>query len=156
MKAPLIVFVLFFSQALLAVEFDYSTFIKRCGWGTVWGAGLGLVSLAFENHPYDHFNNVTKGASLGLYGGMIYGMTNRLPWSDDADPRPIWKIWDDFGIKGSQMIGYWTDNCPVKTSNDKVLATVYKKNAAVLISIASCISANAITGSSLINAALAA
>ena len=35
------------------------------------------------------------------------------------------------------MIGYWSENCPVKTSNDKVLATVYKKNGSALVSIAS-------------------
>ena len=31
--------------------------------------------------------------------GMLFGMTTRLPWSSDkvkADPRPIWKIMDDF------------------------------------------------------------
>ena len=69
--------------------------------------------------------------------GMIYGMTNRMPWSDNADPRPIWKVWDDFGMKGSSMIGYWSENCPVRTNNDKVIATVYKKNGAALIAIAS-------------------
>jgi len=35
------------------------------------------------------------------------------------------------------MIGYWSENCPVKTNNDKVIATVYKKNGTALISIAS-------------------
>jgi len=69
--------------------------------------------------------------------GMIYGMTNRMPWSDNADPRPIWKVWDEFGIQGSEMIGYWSGNCPVKTDNNKVLATVYKKKGAALISVAS-------------------
>jgi hypothetical protein len=69
--------------------------------------------------------------------GMVYGMTNRLPWSDGADPRPIWKVWDDFGMKGTKMIGYWVDNNPVKTDNDKVLATIYKKQGAVLVSIGS-------------------
>jgi hypothetical protein len=60
-----------------------------------------------------------------------------MPWSDKADPRPIWKIWDNFGIKDSEMIGYWSENCPVKTTNNKVLATVYKKKGSALISIAS-------------------
>jgi hypothetical protein len=69
--------------------------------------------------------------------GMVYGMTNRMPWSDNADPRPIWQIWDLFGMKGSQMIGYWSDNCPVKTSDPKVLATVYKKNKSAMVSLAS-------------------
>jgi hypothetical protein len=35
------------------------------------------------------------------------------------------------------MIGYWSTNCPVTTSNEKVLATVYKKKGSVLVSIAS-------------------
>ena len=35
------------------------------------------------------------------------------------------------------MIGYWSSSCPVKTDNEKVLATVYAKTDKVLISIAS-------------------
>ena len=68
---------------------------------------------------------------------MIYGMTNRMPWSDNAGPRAIWKAWDDFGMQGTKMIGYRSSNCPVKTTSDKVLATVYKKDKAAMISIAS-------------------
>ncbi|WP_264551624.1 glycoside hydrolase domain-containing protein [Flavobacterium sp. N2038] len=100
-----------------------------------------------KNQP-DFFLTEVSGIPFGLMGemlqdggnpwrGMVYGMTNRLPWSDNADPRQIWKLWDSFGIKGSEMIGYWSENCPVKTTNDKVLATVYKKNGTALISIAS-------------------
>jgi hypothetical protein len=102
----------------------------------------------YEKNNADFFLTEVSGIPFGLMGemlqdggnpwrGMIYGMTNRMPWSHNADPRPIWKIWNDFGIKGSEMIGYWSENCPVKTSNDKVLATVYKKNGTALIAIAS-------------------
>jgi hypothetical protein len=102
----------------------------------------------YEKNKPDFFLTEVSGIPFGLMGemlqdggnawrGMIYGMTNRMPWSDNADPRPIWKLWDDFGIKGSDMIGYWSENCPVKTSNEKVLATVYKKNGKALVSIAS-------------------
>jgi len=69
--------------------------------------------------------------------GMIYGMTNRMPWSDNADPRPIWKVWDNFGMKGTKMVGYWVETNPVKTNNPEVLATIYKKPGKVLVSIAS-------------------
>jgi hypothetical protein len=69
--------------------------------------------------------------------GMVYGMTNRMPWSDNADPRPIWKVWDDFGIKGSSMIGYWVDDNPIKTDNAKVPVTIYKKENKVLVALAS-------------------
>jgi len=102
----------------------------------------------YEKNKPDFFLTEVSGIPFGLMGemlqdggnawrGMIYGMTNRMPWSENADPRPIWKIWDEFGIKGSEMIGYWSETCPVKTNNDKVLATVYKKNGSALISIAS-------------------
>lgn len=102
----------------------------------------------YEKNKPDFFLTEVSGIPFGLMGemlqgggnpwrGMIYGMTNRMPWSDNADPRPIWKLWDDFGIKGSDMIGYWSEKCPVKTNNDKVLATVYKKNGTALISVAS-------------------
>ncbi len=102
----------------------------------------------YEKNKPDFFLTEVSGIPFGLMGemlqdggnawrGMIYGMTNRMPWSENADPRPIWKVWDEFGIKESEMIGYWSENCPVKTNNENVLATVYKKDGSVLISIAS-------------------
>lgn len=102
----------------------------------------------YNNNPADFFLTEVSGIPFGLMGemlqdggnawrGMVFGMTNRMPWSDNADPRPIWKVWDDFGMQGTKMIGYWSDNCPVKTNDDKVLATVYKKDKAALISVAS-------------------
>ncbi|MEO6253805.1 MAG: glycoside hydrolase domain-containing protein [Ferruginibacter sp.] len=102
----------------------------------------------YEKNGPDFFMTEVSGIPFGLMGemlehggnpwrGMIYGMTNRYPWSEEADPRPIWKFWDEFDMKGTEMIGYWSSNCPVKTSNEKVLATVYKKNGIALIAIAS-------------------
>ncbi|WCT11431.1 glycoside hydrolase domain-containing protein [Mucilaginibacter jinjuensis] len=102
----------------------------------------------YEKNDADFFLTEVSGIPFGLMGemlqgggnpwrGMIFGMTNRMPWSDNADPRPIWKAWDDFGMQGTKMIGYWVDSNPVKTSDNKVLATVYKKNNKAMISIAS-------------------
>ncbi len=67
--------------------------------------------------------------------GMIYGMTNRLPWA--GDPRPVWKIWDAFGMAGSDMVGYWSPACPVQTGHPDVKATVYRKPGSALIAVAS-------------------
>src|SRR6218665_493464 len=102
----------------------------------------------YEKNSPDFYLTEVSGIPFGLMGemlqdggnawcGLIYGMTNRMPWSDNADPRPIWKIWDEFGMEGSEMIGYWVDDNPVRTDNDKVLATVYKKKGKVMIAIAS-------------------
>ena len=102
----------------------------------------------YEKNSPDFFLTEVSGIPFGLMGemlqgggnpwrGMVYGMTNRMPWSDNADPRPIWKVWDDFGMQGTKMIGYWVENNPVKTNNPDVLATIYKKPGKVLVSIAS-------------------
>jgi hypothetical protein len=102
----------------------------------------------YEKSDPDFFLTEVSGIPFGLMGemlqdggnkwrGMVYGMTNRMPWSDGADPRPIWKAWDDFGMKGTKMIGYWVDDNPIKTDKAKVLATVYQKTGAVMVSIAS-------------------
>jgi hypothetical protein len=67
--------------------------------------------------------------------GMVYGMTNRLPWA--GDPSPIWKTWDRFGMQGSRMIGYWVPDSPVRTGRDDVLATVYVRDGRALVALAS-------------------
>lgn len=101
----------------------------------------------YENNSPDFFLTEVSGIPFGLMGemlekggnpwrGMVYGMTNRMPY-DGNDPSHVWKVWDDFGMRGSKMIGYWSDNCPVTTGNKNVLATVYKKNRSALVSIAS-------------------
>ncbi len=102
----------------------------------------------YEKNDPDFFLTEVSGIPFGLMGemlegggnpwrGMIYGMTNRYPWTTEADPRFLWKAWDDFGIKGSEMIGYWSPRCPVKTDNPRVLATVYKKAGRTLVALAS-------------------
>ena len=84
--------------------------------------------------PYGIMGEMLQGGG-NPWRGMIFGMTSRLPWA--GDPRALWKIWDDFGIQDSRMVGYWSPSCPVKTDNPDVLATAYVKKDTVLISIAS-------------------
>lgn len=101
----------------------------------------------YEKESPDFYLTEVSGIPFGLMGemlqdggnpwrGMVYGMTNRMPYQKQK-PDAIWKLWDDFGIKGSEMIGYWVKDSPVKTNNEKILATVYKKDVKVLVSIGS-------------------
>jgi len=87
-----------------------------------------------------------SGIHFGLFGemlqdngnpwrGMIYGMTAR--YYSGADPKAIWKVWDDFGIQTARMMGYWSPSCPVRTNHRDIRATVYVKKDKALISIAS-------------------
>jgi len=66
---------------------------------------------------------------------MIFGETARLGWS--GDPRPLWKLWDDFGMAGSDLIGFWDRACPVKSGNANLPVTVSRKPGKTLVAIAS-------------------
>jgi hypothetical protein len=98
------------------------------------------------NTPPDYWLVEISGIPFGVMGemlenggnpwrGMIYGMTGRLPYM--ADPRPIWKLWDEFNMQGSRMIGYWAPDCPVRSDQRSVLVTVYRKPKKALLSLAS-------------------
>lgn len=102
----------------------------------------------YENNSPDFFLTEVSGIPFGLMGemlqsggnqwrGLLYGMTSRLLWDDSRDPRPIWKVWDKFGMQGSKMIGYWVKNNPVQTDNPNVPVTIYKKAGNTLVALAS-------------------
>jgi hypothetical protein len=103
------------------------------------------------NTPADYWLVEISGIPFGLMGemlqgggnpwrGMVFGMTNRWGWNGGrgvCDPRPIWKLWDEFGMEGSRMIGYWAPACPVTADRKDVLATVYRKPDKALVAVAS-------------------
>src|SRR5699024_8606327 len=58
------------------------------------------------------------------------------PWS--GDPKPLWKLWDAFGIQKARMIPYWSPRAPIESGNDKVKATSYvRKGERTLLILAS-------------------
>jgi hypothetical protein len=98
------------------------------------------------DQPPDYWLTEVSGLPFGRMGemlekggnpwrGMLFGMTSRLPWA--GDPRPLWKLWDDFGMVGSRMIGFWVPNGPVRTDRADVLATSYVRPGRALIAIGS-------------------
>lgn len=91
----------------------------------------------------------SSGIPFGLMGdmlyrggnkwlGMQYGMTVRHPWMTEGvvcDPRPVWKLWDEFGIADARMTGFWEPEVPVKADRDEVKVTVYQNADKVLLSL---------------------
>ncbi len=99
----------------------------------------------YDSKP-DFWITEVSGVPFGLMGemlqqpnnpwrGMLYGMTARLPWA--GDPTPMWKFWDEFGMVDTEMYGYWSPNCPVKTGRQDILATAYIKDGKTLAAVAS-------------------
>jgi hypothetical protein len=96
--------------------------------------------------PPDFYLIEMSGLPFGLSGellqdpnpwrGMLFGLTARAFYTS-VDPAPIWRLWDEFGIQDSEMLGYWNSACPIKTGEENVPATVYRKPGKSLIAIAS-------------------
>ncbi|MDR2774980.1 MAG: DUF6067 family protein, partial [Tannerella sp.] len=103
--------------------------------------GEGFV----DNNTLDFWLVEMSGIPFGLTGemldarnifrGMIFGMLPRLPWNN-RNSIPMWKLWDEFGMKDARMLGYWDTRSPVKTSNDNLPATVYINGDKALVVIA--------------------
>lgn len=98
------------------------------------------------NAPPEYWLTEVSGIPFGLMGemlqdggnpwrGMLYGMTSRLPWA--GDPRPLWQVWDEFGIADAGMLGYWVPDAPVQTGRTDVLATTYLRDDGALVAIGS-------------------
>jgi len=70
--------------------------------------------------------------------GMLFGMTVRHPWTTEGvtcDPRPVWKIWDDFNIETAKMVGFWDEEMVAVTSDPGVKVTAYIKDGETLLSV---------------------
>ncbi|MEA3221742.1 MAG: hypothetical protein U9P49_01070 [Thermodesulfobacteriota bacterium] len=48
-------------------------------WGLCIGALVGTATLAFVDHPSDHLDRIAQGASVGVIGGMCFGLYEISP-----------------------------------------------------------------------------
>ena len=80
MKKYFLIFGVLISTQVRA-EIDMKLFLKHCAYGTVFGALAGTVSLVAVDKPSDHLNNISRGASLGLYSGIIYSLVTESHYS---------------------------------------------------------------------------
>jgi hypothetical protein len=97
------------------------------------------------NRMPDHWLIEISGIPYGVTGqmlneggnpwrGMVYGITNRLPWA--GNPAELWKFWDVNDIQSMRMIGYWDSRSPLKSDNDTVKATLYAGAKRSIIAVA--------------------
>ncbi|MGY3039006.1 hypothetical protein ACVWWQ_000593 [Rhodanobacter sp. TND4EL1] len=105
-------------------EFDYEKTSPSYWLTEISGIPYGLMGEMLQNDG-------------NPWRGMLFGMTSRLGWSKGSDPRPLWKLWDGFGIEQADMVGWWVHDAPVKTGRDDVLATSYVRHGKTLIALAS-------------------
>ena len=125
----------FINSAMLYME--HFPFVSRLWFGEYFEYDL----------EEDYWLTEVSGLPFGLMGemlqdgghpyrGMLYGMTARK--YGGSDPRPVWKLINDFGVAESRMLGYWLPDPPVRTGNPRVLATTYlRPDGALLLALGS-------------------
>lgn len=89
--------------------------------------------VTFSGIPFGQMSEMLQDGG-NRFLGMVYGTTGRHSYSQYS-PAPVWDLWKSFGIEDAQMLGYWDEACPVRTSDPEVKATAYVKPDKVLISI---------------------
>lgn len=88
-------------------------FMLSATYGALAGALVGGASLAFSDRPGDNLNKVARGASLGLYAGIllglyvVYGSRGGSSYDDDAalytEPKLlIAPVVTDRGLEGAE------------------------------------------------------
>jgi len=61
------------------------------------------------------------------YRGLLFGMTNRFGWeTNESSPFAVWKIFDDYKLGESELIGWWDDRNEVTLSDGNVRASEYR------------------------------
>ena len=63
-------------------------FVTSIIYGTLAGTLVGAATLAFTSNPGDNLNNVARGASYGMYAGILLGVlaSSGAPDSSPGDP----------------------------------------------------------------------
>ena len=120
---------------------DFMPYIDRLWFGESWN---------YDALSADQWLAQVSGIPFGLMGemlnsggnpwlGTVFGMTQRWGWTTNGvlcDPRPVWKIWDQFGgLQNATMKGWWQNDAPITTSDPEVKATAFIKNGQTLVAL---------------------
>lgn len=87
-------------------------FVLSCSYGVLAGTLVGAATLAFSDKPGDNLNKIARGASLGLYAGIVLGlyvMYGGPSESDEEEPIVMLEpprlivapVIDETGLKGA-------------------------------------------------------
>ena len=103
----------------------------------------------FENTSPEYWLVEMTGIPFGLTGemlgpgggnpwkGMTFGMSCRMGWQQGGDPTALWKAWDEMGLTGANMKGWWESDCGVSTGRENVKATLFENGSRRFIAVAS-------------------
>jgi hypothetical protein len=110
-------------RAVAAAGKEFTTSVI---YGTLAGTLVGAATLAFTANPGDNINNVARGASYGLYAGILlgayvtYGMDDKEKEEEidgEQGPTP--------NQEGQPADGQQDEQSLRKSKSDKAIITLY-------------------------------
>lgn len=98
----------------LALADPAKDFVMSCTYGVLAGTLVGTATLAFSDKPGDNLNRIARGASIGLYSGILLGLyvLNASGGGADEEPIPanvqmprlqVYPIVSDRGVEGGAV-----------------------------------------------------
>lgn len=93
-KLIIILFLGFFVRSQEALADPAKDFVMSCTYGVLAGTLVGTATLAFADKPGDNLNRIARGASIGLYAGILLGLyvvnlSNSPPPEEDTPPANV-------------------------------------------------------------------
>jgi len=74
-------------------------FLMSCTYGVLAGTLVGAATLAFTNKPGDNLNKIARGASIGLYTGIVLGLYVSYGLSDSPAVETPMPEEDEYGFQ---------------------------------------------------------
>lgn len=115
---------------------DYMAFVDRLWFGESFRYNKMSPDrwlITFSGIPFGPMAEMLQdGGNRWL--GAVFGATGRHSYTD-VSPVPVWRLWKEFGIEESQMIGWWDEDCAVTTSDAQVKATAFVRRGRVLVAV---------------------
>lgn len=116
---------------------EHLPYVDRLWFGEYfdYDSGPGYWLTELSGIPFGVMGEMLEGGG-NPWRGMLFGMTNRLPWS--GNPRPLWQLFDTLALDRASMQGWWDPGTPVRTGRADVLATSYvRRGGTSLVAVAS-------------------
>lgn len=101
-------------------------FLMSVTYGTLAGTLLGTASLAFTDKPGDKLQRIARGASLGLYFGILLGLYVVYGVPDENDELNNILPQEDYGLQFSKPLIYPTLSENGKFDGAAFDVTIYK------------------------------
>lgn len=100
------------------------------GEGFDYGAAPDYWLIEMSGIPFGVMSEMLEAdwQKANPWKGLLFGMTTRLGWCEEADPTNMWKVFDEYALSDGEIIGWWDERNEFVCDCAQVLVTEYWVN----------------------------